>query len=228
VAPLVRGWRRDSRGGVKIWRQRRPGGEWVAACAGAGAEAATRALGEIQRDGTVDLVISTGWAGALREEYAAGLAYPVRGIVDARTGERFDTAAPSGDCWLVTATRFADREEKLRLAAAYGAGLVDMEAAAVARLAGRRGIPFCCVKGVSDGVADRLPDFSRFISAGGRLHWSGLVLFAVLRPRHWPALLRVRKNCGRAAHGLRDSLLELLNGPRPAGRREGGPDGKCD
>ena len=48
---------------------------------------------------------------------------------------------------------------------AYNAALVDMEAAAVARLAAMRGIPFYCIKGVSDGL-NRSPaltstDFSR-------------------------------------------------------------------
>jgi hypothetical protein len=38
-----------------------------------------------------------------------------------------------------------------------------MEAAAIARLALMRGIPFYCIKGVSDGLHDQLPDFNRFI-----------------------------------------------------------------
>ncbi len=43
-----------------------------------------------------------------------------------------------------------------------------MEAAAIARLAAMRGIPFYCIKGVSDGLTDHLPDFNRFLSPAGQ------------------------------------------------------------
>ena len=39
-----------------------------------------------------------------------------------------------------------------RLASTYKAALVDMEAAGIARLAAMRGIPFYCIKGVSDAL----------------------------------------------------------------------------
>ena len=38
----------------------------------------------------------------------------------------------------------------------------------LARLAHMRGLPFYCFKGVSDGFADKLPDFNRFITADGQ------------------------------------------------------------
>ena len=69
--------------------------------------------------------------------------------------------------------------EKRRLAATYDAALVDMEAAAIARLAAMRGIPFYCIKGVSDGFNDRLPDFNPFLTADGRFR---LVPFALFEP----------------------------------------------
>ena len=64
--------------------------------------------------------------------------------------------------WLATSPTVADEPEKRRLASTYNAALVDMEAAAIARLAAMRGIPFYCIKGVSDALADHLPDFNRF------------------------------------------------------------------
>jgi adenosylhomocysteine nucleosidase len=42
------------------------------------------------------------------------------------------------------------------LPATYEAGLVDMEAAGVARLARCAAFPFYCIKGVSDGYSDQL------------------------------------------------------------------------
>jgi adenosylhomocysteine nucleosidase len=211
LKPLVRGWRRESRNGVTLWSQRRGEGVRIAACAGSGAEAATRAFVEIERDGPIDAVLSTGWAGALGEGFAVGRAYGVSEVTDARTGERFRAIGGSPECGLVTSPRFADQAEKRRLAATHGAALVDMEAAAVARLAGRRGVPFYCVKGVSDGLQDQLPDFNRFLSAEGRFRRARFVLFAALRPWLWPALVRLGENSGKAARCMRDCLLDILD-----------------
>jgi adenosylhomocysteine nucleosidase len=208
--PLVRGRPGESRNSVNLWRGHHGKCEWMAACAGTGVDAAKRAWDEIEKDGAIDVVISTGWAGALREEFLAGQAYGVSGVIDARTGERFDVAGQSADCWLVTSHRVADQAEKWRLAAVHGAGLVDMEAAGVARLAAMRGIPFYCIKGVSDSLADRLPDFNRFISANGQFRRARFVLFAMLRPWHWPALMRLGQNSRLAAEAIKELLLDLL------------------
>jgi adenosylhomocysteine nucleosidase len=221
LEPLVNGWRRESRNGVELWSCSREKAEWVAACAGIGADAAARAFAEIERDGAVGLIVSVGWAGALREALEVGRAYRVSGVIDARTGERLPAATPSGECLLVTSDRVANREDKRRLAAQHGAGLVDMEAAVGARLAAARGIPFYCIKGVSDGPLDELPDLNGFISAGGEFLKARFILFAMLRPWHWAALARMGKDSRRAAVGIADSLRKLLehqeDGPGPAG-----------
>jgi nucleoside phosphorylase len=265
------GWSHERRGSVELWRLTCPDqGEWVAACAGAGVDAAARAFAEIENDGPITLAISTGWAGALTGEFQAGRAYRVTGVVDARTGERFQAAnsaeesavlkghgfsravqGPKEDaalaaggmhiakstlpqglkpiesngpasgtaeaapfqnvCWLVTSPKVANEAEKQRLAAAYNAGLVDMEAAAIARLARMRGIPFYCIKGVSDALGDKLPDFNRFIAPDGRFKIVKFVVFALLRPWHWPVLMRMGENGKKAALSMARSLLDLLN-----------------
>jgi adenosylhomocysteine nucleosidase len=210
LAPLVRGWKRESRNGVGLWRQSRGNAEWIAAFAGIGAGAAERALAEAERDGPVDAVISTGWAGALSDEFEAGRAYGVSGVVCARTGERFPAAMPGGGCLLVTSDKVAGREEKRRLREAFGAGLVDMEAAGLARLAALRDIPFHCVKGVSDGPSDRMPDLNGFIGSDGRFQMIRFMLFAIVRPWHWPALVRLRGNGRRSAEAMRESVLGIL------------------
>jgi hypothetical protein len=329
LKPLTRGWRFERRNGVELWRWRFDEGEWIAACAGAGVEAATRAFAEVERafaeadqtdksprsqnrdlghpslgnarfadfhpsdkdknvarvghPGSVDFVISTGWAGALSEEFEPGRAYFVSGVIDARSGERLLTsdfaqraealkghglsratktpltdaalaagvmegdkkAPPQGlkplasnessggtaeavpfqnERWLVTSPRVADAAEKQRLAAAYGAGLVDMEAAGVARLAQMRGIPFYCVKGISDGYKDDLPDFNRFISADGKFRLIRFILFALVRPWYWPALARMGENSRVAAARIKESILDLLDEGAYIRRRNGYPD----
>jgi len=77
LKPLTRGWRHVRSNGVDLWRWSFDGGEWIAACAGAGVEQAARAFAEVEKCGEVDRVISVGWAGALREELLPGCAYDV-------------------------------------------------------------------------------------------------------------------------------------------------------
>jgi adenosylhomocysteine nucleosidase len=209
LKPLVRGWPHSARNGVDFWAQRDDEDEWIAACAGAGQNAATRAFAALEDGGPIDLVFSIGWAGALRGSFAPGSVHNIAGVIDIQTGERFHCDAEAGDVWLLTSPRVCDEEEKRRLAATYGAGLVDMEAAAVARLAVMREIPFYCIKGVSDTLTARLPDFNRFLF-NGQLQLRRLALFAILRPWYWPALLEMGENSRKAAQNIAESLHEFL------------------
>jgi adenosylhomocysteine nucleosidase len=211
LEPLVRGWEHECRIGVDVWRWRHAHGEWVAACAGMGIDASTRAFAEVEKEGGVDILISAGWAGALRADITLGLAFGIYGIIDARTGERNQISDRGHPIWLVTSPVVADANEKQRLATAYQAWLVDMEAAGVARLAAMRGIAFYCVKGVSDGFRDNLPDFNRFISAAGRFLLARFVLFAILRPWYWPALLRMGENSKEASKSIAAYVLDILD-----------------
>jgi adenosylhomocysteine nucleosidase len=224
LKPLTRGWQHQHSNGVHLWRWSFADGEWIAACAGAGIQAATRAFAEVEKIGAVDKLISTGWAGALREDLATGQAFDVSAVIDARTGERFVAAVPLPDCCLVTSPKVADAHEKLRLAETYSASLVDMEASAIARLAQMRGIPFYCIKGISDGYTDQLPDFNGFISSDGHFQTLRFALFALIRPWHWPALIQMGENSKKAARGIADSLLELLDKDGDIRKRNGYPN----
>jgi adenosylhomocysteine nucleosidase len=223
LKPFVHRWPHESHHGVDLWRRCHDRDEWVAACAGAGANAATRAFAEVEKNGAADRVISTGWAGALSAEFASGKAYAITGVIDAENGERFvaDSFALSPKSqnrklmqpglWLVTSSKVADQQEKQRLAASYHAGLVDMEAAAVARLARMRGIPFYCIKGVSDGLGDELPDFNHFVLPDGRFRLVSFIGFVLLRPRYWKSLMRMGENSKKAAKKIAESLLDFMN-----------------
>jgi adenosylhomocysteine nucleosidase len=211
LKPLVGGWPHSSRNGIHFWAQRTEEDEWIAACAGAGQTAATRAFAAIEDGGPIDLVFSIGWAGALRAEIATGSAHNLAGVIDVRTGERFHCDAGAGDLWLVTSPKVANSAEKRRLAATYNAALVDMEAAAIARLAAMREIPFYCIKGVSDGLNDRLPDFNPFLDSDGRFRLIPFALLSLIRPWYWPALFRMGENSRRASQSIVELLLDFLD-----------------
>jgi adenosylhomocysteine nucleosidase len=210
LKPLVTGWAHDSREGVDLWNHRDEN-LYVAACAGAGQAAATRAFAAIELDAPIDLVFSIGWAGALSSSLAPGSAHNVAGVIDIQTGERFLCDAGAGDLWLATSPKVADESEKRRLASTYGAALVDMEGAAVARLAGMRGIPFYCIKGISDGFSDKLPDFNLFM-ANGHFKTARFALYAALRPWYWPVLARMGENSKKASQRIAEALHDFLDG----------------
>lgn len=214
LKPLVKstagGWPHSTRKGIHFWAQRTEEEEWIAACAGAGQDAATRAFAAIEEGGPIDLVFSVGWAGALRAEIPPGTAHNMAGVIDVCTGERFHCDAGAGELWLATSPKVAPYTEKRRLTSAYNAALVDMEAAAIARLAAMREIPFYAIKGVSDGVDDHLPDFNRFLTGDGRFQLARFTLFAAFSPWYWPALLRMGENSKRASRSIAESLLDFL------------------
>ncbi len=231
LKPLVHGWQHDRYLNVDLWRTRHNNVECFAACGGMGKLAAAHAFSKVEwvaaggaqlentrdaweKSSKLDMVISAGWAGALRADLEAGKAYRAAGVTDLQTGERYVAAdAKDTDPWLVTSPRVATAAEKRRLASDYHAGLVDMEAAAIARLAAMRGIPFACVKGVSDGFGENLPDFNRFISTKGQLRLSRLLFFVLPRPWCWPSLIRMGENSKKASHNLAGLLLENLEIP---------------
>jgi adenosylhomocysteine nucleosidase len=218
---LVRGWGHQKRNGVHLWRWRAGQVEWVAACAGVGQNAAVRALKEIERDGPVASIFSVGWAGALKHTCKAGEAYRVRGVVDLPTNTRLATApltATAGnpktggtDIWLATATKVITQAEKQYIAVGYYADLVDMEAIAVARVAKARGVAFHCIKGVSDGAEDKLPDFNPFLTADGRFKRVRFIVFALFHPGYWQALKQMGENSKKAAENIAVQVLEILD-----------------
>jgi adenosylhomocysteine nucleosidase len=199
----------------------------VAACAGVGQNAAARALAEIERDGPVAQIVSVGWAGALKDWYKPGEAYRVRGVVDLPTNTRlatapFTSAKGGADIWLATATKvITNPKEKQYIAISYYADLVDMEAIAVARLAKARGVAFHCIKGVSDGVDDILPDFNPFLAADGRFKQFKFIVSALFHPRYWQALKQMGENSSKAAQRIAEQVLELLD-PEGTIRKENG------
>jgi adenosylhomocysteine nucleosidase len=204
--PVVRG------SGISMWEWERGDLQVTAVCAGMGAAAARRAFTAAEHTGSLDEVLSVGWAGALNNSAKVGECYIPSEVIDAQTGERFELGSDGERC--VTTVRVADAAEKRRLAATYGAMLVDMEAATVARLAQMRGIPMRCFKAVSDGVDAHLPDLNPYIDERGHLRMVGFLAAVAMRPQSWGALLQLGRNSARSATALAEvvgSYLEAMS-----------------
>jgi adenosylhomocysteine nucleosidase len=205
LKPLVRGWEKLPvvRGsGIQMWQTMQGEDEVVAVCAGMGAAAARRAFTAAEFAGSLDRVFSVGWAGALTPEAEPGAAYVVSEIVDTQTGERFASAPQGTGVRLVTTPGAVGEWEKQRLAASYRASLVDMEAAAIARLARMRDIPVFCIKAVSDAFDANLPDLNPFIDVDGKLRLPAFLGYIALRPQYWGPVAQLGRTSAKAAKNL--------------------------
>lgn len=198
IAGLVRGTRPDAellRRGIHLHRL--DGAVIVAA--GMGGARATLAFAAATREEEVGLVISTGLAGACSGDVQAGAAIEAALVVDAKTGERFwcDAASSSQDV-LVTSESIAGVREKARLHESYGASLVDMEAATIARLAQARGLRLRAIKGVSDAHDFEMESMGRFAHARGQFRTAAFALHTAARPQNWSAVMRLGRDSNRA------------------------------
>jgi adenosylhomocysteine nucleosidase len=213
LKPLVKDWRRTATNvpGTKKWILSRNTDTWIAVCAGMGTDAARRAYASAALDGPLDMLLSVGWAGSLHPEVGAGTVHVPRVVIDSQTGEQFSLKGGDRKPGLVTTARVADAAEKARLAATYsGAVMVDMEAAAVARIAEMHGIPVYCIKGISDAAGANLPDLNPFINPKGQMRLAAFLLHVALRPQYWRSLLHLGKNSAHAAEGMRDLIMEFM------------------
>ncbi|MHB1699265.1 MAG: phosphorylase family protein [Acidobacteriaceae bacterium] len=218
LKPLVKEWRRLPSLGrhILMWTRTDGNGDVViAVCAGMGAEAARRAFAAAEAHGPLDVVLSVGVAGALAPKGHPGASRVgdcrvLTQVIDAQTGERFSLMESETVVSIATTARVADAAEKRRLFETYGAVMVDMEAAAVARLAAMRAIPMCCVKAVSDEAEARLPDLNRFIDATGQLRFPSFLLHVALRPQSWGPLMALGSGSARASKELAAVVEQFL------------------
>jgi adenosylhomocysteine nucleosidase len=176
----------------------------VVVCGGIGSEAARRATEAVINLYHPAWIISAGFAGALDPTLPAGHTLTPRHVVDAGDGSRTDSG--SGEGVLVSFAAIADVEQKAKLAKAFGAHAVDMEAAAVARGAQAHGINFLACKVISDPSDSRLPPMARFIGEDGRFHALRFMAYIALRPRLWASLRKLLRDSTVAAAKLCEAL----------------------
>jgi adenosylhomocysteine nucleosidase len=175
------------------------------------------------------LVLSAGFAGALREEQAVGSIVLATEVVDA-DGGRWATTWPAelpAGKWDPPLTRgrffcsgklIGDPEEKRRLGIAYDALAVDMESAAVARLCHKHEVPFGCVRVISDAVDTRLSPELIGLMAAGRVSPVQLITALAKRPGMISELWRLARSTRFAANQLAKALGELLTLTLPFGK----------
>ena len=218
VAPLIRDWkvREIERGGRRFrifYTDNAESGAGencnaVLICGGIGADAARRATEAVIQEARPMRVLSVGFAGALDSTMRVADVLEPRVVVNAADGARTETG--SGQGTLVSYASVSDRDQKQRLAKAYAAVAVDMEAAAVAQGAQARGVEFAALKAISDAADFSMPPTERFISSDGQFRSAGFALHVAVRPWLWGRAIRLARNSARASHSLCAAIKEYI------------------
>ena len=209
LAGVTRGWTRvaSALSGVMLFEQ----GSSLAVCAGMGCDRVGKAVGAVLAYGPVERLVSIGLAGACVEGLEAGEVLRARTVVDVRTGERFDGDGDEA-ALLVTVGEIAGAAEKRRLVESYGAVMVDMEAACVARQAQAHGLRFAAIKAISDASGVSLDGMERFATTDGRFREMAFARHVALRPHRWRGAVKLGRDSARALRALTTAVLKDLEG----------------
>lgn len=181
----------------------------VLVCGGIGAEAARRASEAAIAIFDPQSVCSAGFAGALDSNLQVGDILRPRTVVSASDGSAVTLG--HGEGILISFMDVASPAQKSKLRESYGAQAVDMEAAAVARAAQSRNIPFTAIKAISDAADFNLPAMDRFVNPDGSLSEMRFAWFTALRPWWWPKVARLAANSRRASHALCQELEKEIS-----------------
>jgi adenosylhomocysteine nucleosidase len=180
-----------------------PNDQWILVANGPGPSLASAAVNDrlreqgLERQRRVEGIVSTGFCGALDPGLGVGdIVVSSDGVASPRSFVRGEIL--SLDRVAVTAAEKRDLRERT------GAIAIEMESAAVEAKAREWGVPFRCIKAVSDTAAEDLPlDFNLYRDSAGRFSRPRIALAAMRRPfTAIPALLRLDRNCRHAAEKL--------------------------
>ncbi len=210
IWPLVRSWKRSPLAhggrGFELYESDLA----YAVIAGIGREPARLATEALLAEFGLEVLISAGFAGALVEGMRLGGPFSAKEVVDAATGEVFPTLLPAGAGRLVTVEQVTREERKRELAARFDGKAVDMEAAAVARIAQQHGIGFLAVKAISETLDFPMPPVERFVDDNGNFQTARFVGYTALRPWTWANVARLaagNRKAARTISGVLDALI---------------------
>jgi adenosylhomocysteine nucleosidase len=181
----------------------------VAVCSGMGAEYGRRAAEAVIRKYSPEILVSAGVAGALVPELHVGDTVFPAIVIDASDGSRHESVirdaalgkTPLARTILISSPNVAGSEQKKQLAKSYGAHVVDMEGASVARAAQIHNLPFLAVKAISDEVNFEVGELNRFIR-NGQFNTKSLIFYLLPRPWLWLKMIRLARNTQLASHNL--------------------------
>jgi adenosylhomocysteine nucleosidase len=223
---LFPSWRMVRKKPSKKFAFELPGKEIVLIECGMGAKSAQEALGAELAVFTPDLLMFSGFAGGLHPDLQVGVVcftVSARGIFSEEVFQ-FRTPDALSDFLaqnhirpvLTLSAQTPGDKQALSALASGQMAVLDMETAAMAKIAWHNKIPFICLRAISDPIGHDLGfNLSDIADERGMIRLTG-VLFTVIRK---PATLRAFylswRSSRRAARNLCGSVAALLGIPAP-------------
>jgi uridine phosphorylase len=178
---------------------------------GVGRERAERAIREVLREGAPALVITAGFAGALRPGLAVGTV-----CYDADAGHALapllQAAGAQPARFYCAGRMLITARQKAECHRETGADAVEMESGWIREQCRQAGVASATVRVISDTAEEDLPlDFNRLTDASQRLCPFKLAAALLRRPAAVPALWRLRRQTAIAGRALAAVLQRALD-----------------
>lgn len=159
-----------------------------------------------------DGIISTGFCGALDQDLRISdivVGTSISGDGSEHGGLPLTGATSCRQGKVASIDHVAQTSAEKRKLRATGAFVVEMEAAGVAKRAAALGIPFYCVRAVTDLAGEDMANDFNASLRDGHFDTMDVLRGVFLQPvKRLPELLRLRHRCIQAAHGLGDFFAD--------------------
>jgi nucleoside phosphorylase len=181
---------------------------------GVGQRAVDRTLEAFIEASAPELLISSGFAGALGSELNVGDVLVAENFSDGALLECARSATAVRVATLETVQRVADSPaERARIAQSSGAAAVDMETKFIAAVCSRRGIPMLSLRAITDAPASpfRIPSDVLFDLERQRTPATRLIAHLVRHPTAVGQLMNIARQVKIARHSLTLAVTAVLD-----------------
>jgi adenosylhomocysteine nucleosidase len=205
---------RTDRNGIRIIRGNIDDREIQVLHTGVGERVCRERLEKFLEDQQFDLLISTGFAGALNDQLQIGDLLLAKNFSTVHLNEeRSFSTLPIHTGDLLTVPALIDSsEERNNVAHASGATAVDMETEFIARACAARGVALLSVRVITDTPREPFPAPPNVLFDIQQQRTDALrfARFFVAHPRRIAQLVRFAKRIARARTALADALVKVL------------------
>jgi nucleoside phosphorylase len=184
---------------------------------GVGEKVCCQRVGKFLQDQQFDLLISSGFAGALNDKLQIGdllLAKNFSTVELTEVGSSF-SRLPIHEADLLTVRALIDsNDERNKIARTSGAAAVDMETEFIARACAEHGIPLLSLRVITDTPREAFPAPPNvlFDIEQQQTRFLTLATFFLARPNRVPQLIQFARRIARVRKILASALFDVVRG----------------
>ena len=184
---------------------------------GVGEKVCHQRVAEFLQDQQFDLLISSGFAGALNDKLQIGdllLAKNFSTVELTKVGSSF-SRLPIHEADLLTVRALIDsNDERNKIARTSGAAAVDMETEFIARACAEHGIPLLSLRVITDTPSEPFPAPPNvlFDIEQQQTRFLTVATFFIARPNRVPQLIQFARRIARVRKILASALFDVMRG----------------